>query len=297
MIFSRDTRLTEGRKTRVSPANRIRLASKVAGLAVSAVLLALMAGPAYSTATVPQVKVHDTAGMFADAPASIKWGKPAWADTFNGTELNLKRWTVYDDPTGKYSGWKRTLQSVKVHDGSLEIIGHYQRPYGYVGGGLSYNLNQTYGRWAVRFRADSGSGWEPVVLLWPKGKWPDDGEIDMAEISNPSRHGAGEFVHLGAKNQQVGQPIPSSADFTKWHILAVDWLPSHITFWLDGKPLWTIKRAKGRRNFIPSTPFHLAMQNDVGCATHLCKPNKSTPRRVIMQVDWIRIWTAPAGAR
>jgi hypothetical protein len=119
----------------------------------------------------------------------------------------------------------------------------------------------------------------------------------MAEISDPGRHGAGEFVHLGRENRQVGHPIPSSVDFTKWHILSADWLAGHITFWLDGERLWTIERKKGTKNYVPNTPFHLAMQNDAGCANRQCKPNRSTPKRVIMQVDWVRIWTAPRGAR
>lgn len=264
-------------------------------------LLALIASvAAYYPAVRQQLRAHDTAASLDAQPetsSTINWGRPTWADTFNGTKLNLKRWAVYDDPTGKYSGWRRTPQSVKVRNGALDIIGHYQRPYGHVGGGLSYRNNQTYGRWSIRFRADHGSGWEPVILLWPKGKWPNDGEIDMAEISNPGRNGAGEFVHLGRENRQVAHPIPSSVNFTKWHILAVDWLPGHITFWLDGERLWTIERKKGSNNYVPNTPFHLAMQNDAGCANHKCKPNRSTPKQVIMQVDWVRIWTAPRGAR
>ena len=266
----------------------------------SALLALVIAGPAYRPVAQSKVNANATAGL-SDVPAKISsaihWGRPTWADTFNGTKLNLKRWTVYNDPTGRYSGWRRTPQSVKVRDGSLEIIGHYQHSYGYVGGGLSYDYNQTYGRWSVRFRADGGSGWEPVVLLWPKGKWPNDGEIDMAEIYNSGRHGAGEFVHLGRNNRQLPHPIPSTVDFTRWHILAMDWLPDHITFWLDGKRLWTIERGKGDKNYVPNTPFHLAMQNDAGCSDHKCRPNKSTPKKVIMQVDWIKIWAAPTGAR
>jgi len=229
-------------------------------------------------------------------PRPINWGRPVFVDNFNGTKLNLARWYIYDDPRGKYSKVQRTRSSVKVYGGALNLIGHYQRPYGYVSGGMSYLFNRTYGRWVVRFRADPGAGYEPVVLLWPKGAWPKDGEIDMAEIYNPNRDGAGEFLHLGKDNAFIGHAIPQSVNFAQWHILAVDWLASHITFWLDGKPMWTVQRKTGSNNFVPSTPFHLALQNDAGCANHKCKPNSSTSPRVIMQVDWIRIYAAPAGA-
>ncbi len=273
---------------------------KICIFACALPVLALLAGGlAYGSAGAHYVRVGDSAKSAASyGPSrSINWGKPVFATTFNGTRLNKHRWSKYDDPEGKFSGWRRTKASVKVRHGSLEIIGHYQRPYGYVGGGVSYNFNRTYGRWVVRFRADRGAGYEPVVLLWPKGTWPDDGEIDMAEIWNAQRDGAGEFLHLGKDNRVAAHPIPRSVHFSRWQILAVDWLPSHITFWLDGKKLWRVNRKSDNKNFIPSTPFHLAMQNDESCANHECKPDKSTPKQTIMQIGWVKIYAAPAGAK
>jgi DNA-binding beta-propeller fold protein YncE len=135
----------------------------------------------------------------------------------------------------------------------------------------------------------------PVVLLWPKGKWPDDGEIDLAEVLNAQRRGAGEFAHFGIDDRFIGKRIPATVDFTKWHTIAVDWLPDHMTFWLDGKALWTIKRAAGNANYVPSTPFHLALQNDEGCDGQ-CQPNKTTPANVIMDVDWVKVYAMPRSA-
>ncbi|HZC60347.1 MAG TPA: glycoside hydrolase family 16 protein [Streptosporangiaceae bacterium] len=230
--------------------------------------------------------------LSARSAASINWGKPVFTYDFNGTTLNHKKWSIYDDPTATGSHPRRTTASVRVRNGRLELIGHYQKPYGYVSGGISYNGNQTYGRWVVRFRADAGAGYEPVVLLWPKGRWPNDGEIDMAEITNAQRRGGNEFLHLGAENRFIGHPFPRSTDFTRWHILAVNWLPGHITFSLDGQPRWTVHRGHGSSNYIPNTPFHIALQNDQGCDDG-CTVNRHTPRRVIMYVDWVRIYAAP----
>ncbi len=196
---------------------------------------------------------------------------------------------MYNSPTAIPP---RTPDSVRVKGGYLQLIGHKDKRYGDVGGGISYNTNSLYGRWEVRFRGDAGAGYEPIVLLWPEGKWPDDGEIDLAEVFNSQRHGSGEFLHMGAANRGIGHHISSDVDFTKWHTIAVDWLPDHITFWLDGKAQWTVKRAAGDNNYIPSTPFHLALQNDAGCDGH-CKPNKNTPARVIMDVDWVKIYAMP----
>ena len=225
---------------------------------------------------------------------SNSWGQPVFTDNFSGTRLNQNNWSVYNDPhaDGDHHP-RRTKSSVRVLGGSLRLIGHFQKPYGFVSGGISYNTNQTYGRWVIRFRADAGSGYAPVILLWPQLKWPGDGEIDIAEITNPARHGGGEFLHIGAANDQIGHRIPSTVDFTRWHIMAVDWLPGSVSFWLDGKRLWSVHRASGDGAFIPSTPFHLALQNDQGCDNG-CQPDESIPRRVVMQVDWVKIYAAPA---
>jgi beta-glucanase (GH16 family) len=246
------------------------------------------AGAAYASAG-----THGEPGVTASTTASVNWGAPEFTDNFNGTALG-KSWSVYDDPAGKVH---RTKDSVRVSGGYLQLTGHHEAPYGYVGGGISYNTDQRYGRWEVRFRADAGEGYDPIVLLWPKGTWPADGEIDAIEMPNGSRQGANEFVHRGAQNQQVGgNKIPATVDFTKWHVITVDWLPDHITFWLDGRAVWTVKRPSGTGyNYVPSTPFHLALQNDEGC-DGACKANKTTPAKVTMQVDWVKIFAMPRPA-
>jgi beta-glucanase (GH16 family) len=267
-----------------------RLYCVAAAILASAVTGGTVCGPA-TASTVPSPVAARSLAATGSAD-SINWGKPVFTDNFSGTSLG-KVWSIYNDPQPKPPRPRRTVSSVKVREGSLELIGHYEKPYGYVSGGISYNVNQLYGRWIVRFRADAGAGYAPVVLLWPKGPWPADGEIDVAEVGNVHRRGAGENIHLATFRHFVHHQIPPSVDFTKWHTMAVDWLPDHITFWLDGKPQWTVKRAVGDKNYIPSTPFHLALQNDQGCDTG-CKTNKSTPPQVIMRVDWVKIYAGPS---
>ena len=259
----------------------------------AALILAAVGGSGYRSAIATRADSESLASQSASSVSAgtINWGQPVFTDNFNGTTLS-NAWSIYNDPQVAPPAPKRTKSSVVVRNGTLQLIGHYQKPYGYVSGGISYNTNQLYGRWVVRFRADAGAGYAPVVLLWPQGPWPEDGEIDLAEIGNPQRHGAGEFLHLGALKHFTGRHIPASVDFTKWHTMAVVWLPDQITFWLDGKQLWTVRRASGAANYIPSTPFHLALQNDEGCDVG-CKPNKDTSKQVTMFVDWVKIYAAP----
>lgn len=228
------------------------------------------------------------------AAAGINWGKPAVVENFSGTRLNLKRWFAYDDLHPQPGHPRRSPGAVRVGHGDLQLTGYVDPKLGDVSGGIGDRFHQAYGRWEVRFRADAGRGYAPVVLLWPNdGKWPDEGEIDLAEVFDPARRSAGEFLHYGHDNHQAGRQI--KADFTQWHVIAVDWLPSHITFWLDGRTQWTVEhQADPRKNVVPSTPFRLALQNDQGCSGH-CQRDKTTPRDVVMHVDWVKIYRVPAG--
>jgi Glycosyl hydrolases family 16 len=218
-------------------------------------------------------------------------------DRFNGSALG-PNWRVYNDPDGSTP---RTTQSVTVGGGSLNLIGHYQAPYGYVGGGVADVSNQTYGLWEIQFRADVGAGYEPVVLLWPEGTWPNDGEIDIAEVfpgtahpASTNRLGDGQFLHMGA-NDSFLQDRLSGVDFSKWQTLALTWLPGKITWWLNGKPTWTVTAGEGGMDYIPDTPFHLALQMDENCNDR-CAPNSATPSQVVMQVNWVKVYALPASA-
>jgi beta-glucanase (GH16 family) len=237
---------------------------------------------------------EDAAGAGAYGPTYC--GSQELAENFGGGTLNPEQWTVYNDPGGSTP---RTPQSVTVAGGYLDLIGHYQAPYGYVGGGLKSNINQTYGCWVVRFRADDGAGYEPAVLLWPEGSHAD-GEIDMAEVypgsaqpPSTNRLGGGQFVHIGIDNQFIGNKIPDSVNFSQWQTVAVDWLPNRITMYINGAATWTVGTDYNGMDYIPDTPFHLALQLDEGCTRDRCSPDSSTPSQVLMQVAWVKIYAAP----
>jgi beta-glucanase (GH16 family) len=216
-------------------------------------------------------------------------------DRFNGSALGPS-WRVYNDPTGSTP---RTIQSAAVSGGFLNLVGHYQAPYGYVGGGVADVNNQTYGMWQIQFRADAGAGYEPVVLLWPEGTWPNDGEIDIAEVfpgtahpASTNRLGDGQFLHMGANNNFLQDHL-HGVNFSQWQTLAVTWVPGKITWYLNGQPTWTVTAGEGGMDYIPDTPFHLALQMDENC-NQRCSPDPATPDDVTMQVNWVKIWAYPS---
>jgi hypothetical protein len=118
--------------------------------------------------------------------------------------------------------------------------------------------------------------------------------MDMFEITDGTRQAAQEFLHYGADNHQAG-PHRLMANFTKWHTIAIDWLPSRITTWLDGHREWTVQcNSDPAKNVVPDTAFRLALQNDQGC-DGTCHRTSRTPRYVTMYVDWVRVYRLPAG--
>lgn len=219
----------------------------------------------------------------------VDWGTPATQDDFSGT-LNLSDWYVYASPDAKH--YPRTPEAVTVRDGLLRIAGGvYNVPGGQrdVSGGVSHQFGQKYGKWEVRLRADRGEGYSPVVLLWPDTeKWPDDGEVDVIEAPPTDRQSGASFLHNGQNDDKIQRK--EYFDWTQWHVVSVEWLPDRVTVAVDGVDQWHVFDPK----YIPSTSsMHLTLQNDQG-AEFSAPRTPSTPARVTMYVDWIKVYRVPS---
>lgn len=238
---------------------------------------------------VPPLPVPSTTG--GTTPSGLTapeghWGSPVLADGFSGDRLDPARWQVYDAPDA--ASHPGSPAGVRVADGRLVLTG------GLYGGrdesaGVFSRLAQTYGRWEARIRAEPGDGYAATAFLWPTRLGvPEWAEVDFAEIIDPTRHTGGLFVHHGREDRQV-QKI-ARVDFTRWHTVALDWLPSQLTFWVDGRALWTY-----RGPLVPErADMHLYLRNEVTDGFHR---TAATPKRVTMEVDWVRVFRAPASAR
>jgi beta-glucanase (GH16 family) len=210
------------------------------------------------------------------------WGSPSYVDNFDGTRLS-RDWGVYDHPNDDPP---RSASAVKVSGGMLNITG------GFIGGrdeggGLASDINQKYGRWEIRYRVDKGAGYASDVLLWPKDEnWPTSGEIDISEIGDSNRNGSPMFVHNGPNNDQLDGE--AKGDFSQWHTVAVEWEPDHVAFYVDGvRQSFQVTKSAHPRMIPDLSAMHLALQLDQGC----CR-NSSTPSKVVMQIDWVKIYPA-----
>jgi beta-glucanase (GH16 family) len=137
-----------------------------------------------------------------------------------------------------------------------------------------------YGRYSVRFKADSLAGFKTAWLLWPdSGVWPRDGEIDFPEGDLAGFiYGALHYPTLAGGD--AFDKHESALDPTSWHVATMEWGPGRVEFFLDGQSLGASTAG------IPSTPMHLVLQTE-SCLTGC--PLPETQGHVYL--DWISIWT------
>jgi hypothetical protein len=253
--------------------------------AVVAIALAVAAGGC-SHHSSPVKQTGNGGQDKAPSGATKTWGTPILADDFGGTRLDASKWQVYEAPDA--ATHRGIAAGTHLAGGKLMLVGGLYDGRDQ-GAGVISRLSQTYGRWEARIRSDPGAGYSATAFLWPVHMGdPEYAEIDFAEILSADRHSGGLFIHHGKDDQQVQRT--TRADFTKWHTVAVDWLPDHVTFWMDGKKTWTYKGP-----FVPKQSLmQLYLRNEMRNGFHR---TSSTPQKITMQVDWIRVYRAPSPAR
>ncbi|MEV5709461.1 glycoside hydrolase family 16 protein [Actinoallomurus sp. NPDC052274] len=239
------------------------------------------AAPTPAPSTSDELRTTRPSGT-PSARAYGRWGRPVLYDDFGGDRLDPRKWQVYDAPNAlSHPG---SPAGVHVANGRLRLVGGLYDGKDQSAGVVS-RLAQTYGRWEARIRADRGSGYSATAFLWPTRLGaPEFAEIDFAEIIDGTRRTGGLFIHHGADDRQLAKI--ARVDFTRWHTVAVDWLPQKLTFWVDGKAVWTYQGP-----YVPKqADMHLNLRNETADGFHRMA---DTPQRVTMEVDWIRVFRAP----
>jgi beta-glucanase (GH16 family) len=235
--------------------------------------------PALRAWTMPSFDLSDPAFW-------LGWGNPSYSADFTQT-LDTTKWNVYNYPTATNPASKL---NATVSGGALHLTGQLDGPVSNgkprdEGAGVASVTNLTYGRWEARIRVAPGAGYGAAMTLWPHSeKWPDDGEIDVTEVHDPSRTKAAQIVHLGPTNRQVG--TTSMGDWTGWHVYGVDWEPTYLKYYIDGRLTYTVTDP----TMIPSKPMHATLQLNQACSTWVGCRDASTPKVVSMDVDYLRMF-------
>ncbi|MHB1846013.1 MAG: glycoside hydrolase family 16 protein [Deltaproteobacteria bacterium] len=247
----------------------------------------------------------DAGSCGGDVPPDLDAG-PGWRqiffDDFNtdvpvgsfpGTVYGAT-WTVYPD------GWPDTAAQQEGGQGEyypstvLSVAGGCLNMYLHTANGIHMVAaplptlpaadvtgsggGQTYGRYTVRFRADPLVGYKTAWLLWPDSEiWPADGEIDFPEGNLEGTISANAHYASSAGGQDSFQ---TTATYPPWHIATTEWLPSGVTFILDGAVVGV------STTDVPPDPMHYVLQTET-CIGN-CQPLDSVEGNV--QVDWVAIY-------
>jgi hypothetical protein len=217
----------------------------------------------------------------AEAPlGSFAQNYRGWAgyDTWRDTSRSLGRPTVSQ---GVYNSATTTSVHAGVLDEFLHTDGQTPQVIALTPAfdGRS-NSSQTYGRYAVRFRADTIPGYTLAWLLWPDSDDWAEGELDFPE-------GKPGGTIMGYAHDTTGNPSKNAwyADtgttMTDWHTAVIEWTPTRLTYALDGRS-WSTTNSTA----IPTTPMHWVLQTETQLSSTAPDPTVSGH----VQIDWLAAW-------
>jgi beta-glucanase (GH16 family) len=265
--------------------------------------------------SVPAQSARPSAAAPTPLPASALRGSPSaagpwrlvFSDDFNGDQLNADNWvTCYDwNDDGCTNAGHRELEwylpgQVSVSDGALDLSAQKTPTYGTDGklhswtsglvstGRESWNgtpqYTIRYGYIAAAIQIPAQQGMFPSFWLMPAGSRTTPPEIDVMEgIQSSDRvqmtlhwtDAQGKDVHSAA---QWG-PEPYT---TGYHVFAVDWEPTAITWYIDGVPRYRVTDTA----LIPAVPMEILLDLAVGFPASP-PPGVDSAQ---MKVDWVRAW-------
>jgi beta-glucanase (GH16 family) len=233
---------------------------------------------------------------FVTAAENFAWGNPTTAsDEFDYEgRPDPSRWILPDGCWDGNAGKGRRCQgNVTVHDGVLRLYGDANGDTGWI----RQRLDTRYGRWEIRSRsrnlAADGGLYHPIHLIWPSSeRWPDDGEYDFLEYSDPDARCATAFIHYPHPSGPVQQERAEKCDvdMTQWHNFGMEWTPDYVAGFVDGVEWFKFSGGAGvdgRSNIqdMPSGALTIQLDNYTG---------SNGNREAEFLVDWVRFYPLPS---
>lgn len=256
---------------------------------------------------------HRGAAKFVGPATKLRtWGAPDFEDTFDGTALDLSKWSYRQ--VGKRYGLRTKAHSdpgaVSVSNGAVHLkvrkVTAQKPSQGYTSGYTNGHIG-TEGRYTFRY------GYAAARIKFPKPRgrhgafWlqstvggvvndPAKGgaEIDIVENYGAGRKdgGSSHGVHWAGKGGKIetrGGILDTRSLLPKgktwwnsWHVYSVEWTPSKYVFRIDGHTVRTIKAG------VSQVPEFLVL-SELSSDWELPKLDDSQlPTSV--DVDWVRVW-------
>lgn len=159
------------------------------------------------------------------------------------------------------SGQYNPDETVSIEDGKLKVVMRSDGKENQVAALLpKAAMEQTYGRYAIRFRADPTPGYKIAWLLWPV----DDKACDKCEIDFPETELDREimgYIHPKGGGQQLS--FATNQTVTDWHTAVIEWSPGKIEFFLDGQKVNSVGNEPDVSSVnIPDQPMNWVIQSE-----------------------------------
>lgn len=223
-----------------------------------------------------------------------------WNDEFNGTSLDLTKWTPQTGATGwgnnEWQNYTNSSNNIQFDDGQLHIVARNDGPQGlqYTSARLiTKNLfSFKYGRVSGRLQIPTGQGIWPA--FWMLGanidqvSWPACGEIDIMEHINNEAviYGTTHWSNNGWTHNSGS--INTAVD--GYHDYMVEWDSLKVKFFMDGQ-FYHEHIISSSNNSVDefTKPFFLLLNVAVG-GNWPGYPDGTTTFPVSMDVDYVRVW-------
>jgi beta-glucanase (GH16 family) len=264
------------------------------------------------------------AGLLRAAEARAQCQQLVWADEFTTTG-DLSKWRVYEGDgceMGNCNFGNNELQvyraaNATVSGGYLNLTARAQNS---TQGGRSYNytsaklLSKTataalqtfrYGRMEASIKLPSAQGvWPAFWMLPDPSNWPYNGEIDIMEAKhrNPTTV-AGTIHYNSGGHRYTTREYQGNLNLAAgFHTYAVEWGPNVIRWYIDNTLYHTATPQTTTGGAWPFNTgnFYLMLNVAVGGPNTPFtgnQPATASDYPTTMQVDYVRVYSQPAGAR
>ena len=231
-----------------------------------------------------------------------------WSDEFDGTALDLTKWTPIVGPGGAVAGngeeqyYTARSQNIQVSNGTLKIIALAET---YGGNNYTSARMQTknlgdwrYGRIEARLKLPVGQGMWPAFWLLPTdniyGLWPRSGEIDIMELVGKEPSHAFGSVHSSSDatvhTRTKRYDLPSGNFNDAFHVFSMEWSPNLIRFYVDGNLYSTeTNTTVSPYPWVFDKRFFILLNLAVGGAW-AGAPDGTTTYPQTMEVDYVRVY-------
>jgi beta-glucanase (GH16 family) len=167
--------------------------------------------------------------------------KLAWADEFNGNQVDASKWVYRTDS----KLWSTQLPAnVQVADGNLVLVLKKEEAAGkhYTGGGVISRQTFAYGYYESRFKIEAGKGWHSSFWLMRHdgeggtGTGKAELELDILENDSIDLTSYGITTHKWpAPHVQFGHKDVRTSSLSEYHVLGCEYTRQEVRYFLDGE--------------------------------------------------------------